>query len=380
MTFIAHIYILLTLSYAHAVFQASTKNAPSNLPSIATSRLVGHDAGPIRMVKFTSDGKYCLTAGHDRTVRLWNPLRVDPAAFQSKTGRTNNISALSSNHQGVSLHSLPPALPIQAYTDGHNYPVSAIDMDDLSTTLVSSSEKTVVVTDILTQKLKRRFQGHAGRINSVACSKKGGSIFCSASYDGTVRIWDGRSFSSDPVQILQDATDSVSCVKILENSKRDICEIMTCSVDGCVRTYDVRRGCINTDDFGKDMSLTCFVNTSDDLCTAVSCLNGSIHIEEKSTGMLLGTCFGGHAAGRYSLECSMTSEDEYLVSGSEDGRVVFYDWKTGHVVQSLEGHSRVTTTVACHPKVEHSSVLISGSYDGNAIVWTNGDSLYLDAF
>jgi mitogen-activated protein kinase organizer 1 len=326
------------------------------------------------MVKFTSDGKYCFTAGQDRTVRLWNPLRIDPAHHQPPPRNNPNHSS-----------QLPPALPIQTYTDGHNYPISAIDMDDLSTTLLSSSEKTLVVTDILTQKLKKRFQGHVGRINSVACSKKNGCIFLSASYDGTVRIWDGRSFSNDPVQILKDATDSVSCVKLLEGRSEkgggnNVYEIMTCSVDGCVRTYDIRRGMMKTDDFGQDMSLTCLANTSDDLCTAVSCLNGSIHTVEKSTGMLLGTCFGGHVAGRYSLECGITSDDEYVFSGSEDGRVVFYELKTGRVVQSLEGHSRVTTTVACHPKVEHSSVVISGSYDGNAIVWTNGDSVYLDAF
>mmetsp|Transcript_11686 Transcript_11686/g.21850 ORF Transcript_11686/g.21850 Transcript_11686/m.21850 type:complete len:368 (+) Transcript_11686:147-1250(+) len=357
---------------------ASMKDTPPNLPAIATSRLVGHDEGPIRMVKFTSDGKYCLTAGHDRTVRLWNPLRIDPA-HQHYRNKQHDSSNTQGKESSLDLDSLPPALPIQTYSDGHNHPVSAIDMDDLSTTLVSASEKTLVVTDILTQKLKKRFQGHVGRINSVACSK-GGSIFLSASYDGTVRIWDGRSFSKDPVQVLKDASDSVSCVKILENSERDVHQIMTCSVDGCLRTYDVRRGWMNTDDYGRgDMSLICFANTSDDLCTAVSCLNGSIHVVEKSTGTLLGTCFGGHVAGRYSLECNITSDDEYIVSGSEDGRVVFYDLKTGLVVQSLEGHERVTTTVACHPKVEHSSVVISGSYDGNAIVWTNGNSFYLDA-
>ena len=37
-----------------------------------TRRCVGH-RGAVFRAKFTSDGNYCMTAGHDKTVRLWNP-------------------------------------------------------------------------------------------------------------------------------------------------------------------------------------------------------------------------------------------------------------------------------------------------------------------
>lgn len=35
-------------------------------------RCVGH-RGAVFRAKFTQDGQYCMTAGHDKTVRLWNP-------------------------------------------------------------------------------------------------------------------------------------------------------------------------------------------------------------------------------------------------------------------------------------------------------------------
>jgi mitogen-activated protein kinase organizer 1 len=343
------------------VMRAKVVDPPKNLPSAPKARLVGHEEGPIRAIKFTSDGKYCITAGHDRTVRLWNPLRIDPAYEHANPIPVPARSAML-------LDSLPHALPIQTYSDGYTYPISAIDIDDTSTTLLSSSDKTLVVTDVLTRKVKKRFQGHTGRINSVACSSEG-TIFLSASYDGTVRIWDGRSFSTSPVQTLTDARDSVSSVTVLEK-KNDLCEIVTSSIDGKLRTYDVRRGLMNEDDLGKNVALTCFAHTSDNLCGVVSCLNGAIHVTERSTSTLLNTCFGGHTAGKYSLECQVTSDDQFVVSGSEDGSVVFYDFASGRVAQTLEGHGRATCTVAVHPSRENSSVVVSGSYDGNAVVWT----------
>ena len=346
--------------------RAKNPDPPTNLPSAPTARLVGHEDGPINAVKFTSDGKYCLTAGHDRTVRLWNPLRIDPAYENSNAMYADDGVAPSKSARPID--SLPHALPIQVYSDGHSYPISAIDIDDSSTTLLSATDKTLVVTDVLTRKVRRRFHGHTGRINSVVTSQDG-AVYLSASYDGTVHIWDGRSFSTNPVQILSDATDSVSSVSVLDK-KNDLCEIVTSSIDGRLRTYDIRRGLMNEDDLGKSLSLTSFAYTSDCLYGVTSCLNGAIHVTERTGGTLLNTCFGGHTAGRYSLECKVTSDDQFVVSGSEDGSVVFYDFTSGRVVQTLEGHSRATCTVAVHPIRQNSAVTVSGSYDGNAVVWT----------
>lgn len=343
------------------MFKASLPNASSYLPSIPTTQLVGHE-GPIRCIQFSNDGKYCISAGHDRTVRLWNPTRLDPLSAAA------SVSMPTSEPQ--TLDSIPQALPIQSYTDGHAHPISAIALDDLSTTLLSTSDKALIVTDVITQKIKRRFQGHTGRINSVASSQDA-SVFLSGSYDGTVRLWDGRSWNTNPVQVLKEATDSISSTNILQGG--DGVEIVTAGIDGKLRSYDLRRGLIHVDDLGSDVALTSVSHTSDRLCSVVSCLDGAIHIMERSTGVLLNTCYGGHVAGRYSLECHVTADDRFLVSGSEDGSAVVYDFENGKVVQRLNGHSKATCTVACHPKREHTSVVITGSYDGSAIVWSNGN-------
>ena len=366
--------------------RAAKTQASDDLPSVPLTRLLGHEAGPIRAVQFSHDGKYCLSAGHDRTVRLFNPLRIDPA-YASKTNVTGiaTDTDTQSENGGKDMSSIPPALPIQTYTDGHTHPISAIAMDASSSTLLSASHQSLIITDVLTRKLQRRYQGHTGLINTVACSNNA-SIYFSGSYDGTVRIWDGRSGDRNPIQILDDARDSVSDVKIVQDESGSLeggcCEIVTASIDGCIRSYDLRRGLVHVDDLngqgkdkdegmGMDVALTSVSYTSDAKIMAIHCLNGSIPLMERSSGTILHTCFGGHTSGRYSLECNITADDRYVATGSDDGAVVFYDLDSGEVVQTLEGHRRATCSIACHPTRKQSSMILTGSYDGSAIVWGN---------
>lgn len=341
---------------------------PPTVPSTPAARLLGHE-GPIHAITLSHDGKYCLTAGHDRTVRLWNPTRIDPVHAAVSAGQNPTGSTAASP-----LEQIPPALPIQAYGDGHTHPVSAVAIDHSSTTLLSSSDRALVVTDVITRRLKRRFVGHNGRINAVACSA-GAEVFLSGSYDATVRLWDGRSFDTRPMMVLDHSKDSVTSLRVMQEEEHEApVEILTGSVDGTVRTYDLRRGELRSDHLGDHIAVTSVTTTKDALCNVVSCLDGRIHLLERSTGDSLLTFRGGHTAGRYSLQSQVTADDRYVVTGSEDGAVVVYDFQTGKVVQTLKGHVRPTCAVACHPKLGYESVVISGSYDGHAVVWTNGDS------
>ncbi len=61
------------------------------------------------------------------------------------------------------------------------------------------------------------------------------------SEDKTVRLWDCKSFSRFPIQILEDAKDSITSISI-----QGTC-IATASIDGHVRLYDLRKGCMKAD-------------------------------------------------------------------------------------------------------------------------------------
>jgi len=360
--------------------------SPYNIPSIPAARLIGHE-GPIHAVTFSHDGKYCLTAGHDRSVRLWNPTRIDPVRTSTPTSKPSSSYLTTSTSTPTPLPPLdeiPPALPIQSYTDGHTHPVSSLTIDPSSTTLLSSSSKTLIATDILTRRLKRRFTGHTGRINAVAISHSA-DAFLSASYDGTVRIYDGRTFTQTPVAVLEEGTDSLTCLAVRDGGPGaggvggDV-EIRAGSVDGTVRTYDLRRGGVRCDALGDDVAVTSLGTTGDGLLDVVGCLDGRIHVLERNTGLSLRTFGGGHVAGRYALGCALTADDGCVVVGSEDGRVGVYDLVTGASVGRLRvrGGVRPVCAVACHPRRGKESVVVTGSYDGGGVVWTNGDMGLMD--
>jgi mitogen-activated protein kinase organizer 1 len=283
------------------------------------------------------------------------------------------------------VESLPRAFPIQTYDEGVSYPISAVATgatDDISSSsgrhtqqqdqqqryLLSGSGNVAVLHDVVTGQCLRRFQGHIGRINDVTFSA-GAETYLSASYDATVRIWDGRNRSSkanhEPIQILKDAKDSITVVKTLQNSTTTI--ICTASVDGNIRTYDLRKGVIRCDNC--DSPIVGMALTNDGTNIAASCLDGTIRLIDCESGDLVNTYHSSHTSGNYSLNCCITSNDCAVVTGSENGEVVLYDLVQAQSIQQLTGHTGPTCAVACHPS--RSDVIISASYDSSNVVWAN---------
>lgn len=157
------------------------------------------------------DGNYCMTCGSDKTLKLWNPTR------------------------GIRL---------QTYA-GHGYEVlDACGSSDSAQIVSSGMDKVVFIWDVSTAVAVRKFRGHAAQVNAVKFNEES-SVVLSASLDGSVRIWDLKSKSSrDPIQILNEAKDSVTSVQVSAQ------EILTGSLDGNVRRYDIRMGQMTADDIG----------------------------------------------------------------------------------------------------------------------------------
>ncbi|KAG7373201.1 myosin heavy-chain kinase [Nitzschia inconspicua] len=354
----------------------STANA---LPQRPVARLSGHD-GPVQDVCWHGSSKttkYCLTAGHDRSVRLWNPFRVDPDYIektkQNMTKKRPIPQAQHSAHQD-----LPRLLEIQKYTSGLAYEVNAIAVAGSSSSdrpdlLLAASNKTMHVMDIVTAKSLRKLDGHhSGRINSVAAYQQ--EVYLSASFDTTVALWDGRALNNRrPIQILSDAKDSITDVLVtvdeaLDDSYMNSCAyIRTASVDGCIRTYDLRKGILQSDSVGS--SITTISLSKDRQCLVVSCLDGCIRLLDINSGELMNTYQGDHVAGNYGLQVDILADDATIVSGSEDGSVVLYDLVSA-ASKILPGETRrPTCAIAAHPT--QPATLLTASYDNRTVVWSH---------
>ena len=65
------------------------------------------------------------------------------------------------------------------------------------------------------------------------------------SFDATVRLWDLRAMSRAPIQVLEEARDAIQTIHVGPTF------IITGSVDGHVRTYDLRKGELRADYVGR---------------------------------------------------------------------------------------------------------------------------------
>jgi len=114
--------------------------------------------------------------------------------------------------------------------------------------------------------------GHNSEVNSVKFNEYN-AVVVSAGYDRTVRAFDCRSQSSDPIQTIDTFQDSVMSVNLTKT------EIIAGSVDGTVRTFDIRMGRETVDNLGHPVN--CISLSNDNNCLLANCLDSTVRLLDK---------------------------------------------------------------------------------------------------
>lgn len=184
-----------------------------------------------------------------------------------------------------------------------------------------------------------------------------GNVVATGSNDKTVRLWDCRAHSRFPLQILEDAKDSIGAIQIHD------AEILVGSIDGYARIYDIRNGRIVTDPVGD--AITSVAYSVDGKCYLAGCLDSTIRLVDRSDGSILNK-YTGHQNTEYRISCAFSNTDEHVLSGSEDGKIWCWGFVSGEKEKVLEGHKGVVSSLAYHPKED---ALLSASFDGTIRIW-----------
>jgi mitogen-activated protein kinase organizer 1 len=189
----------------------------------------------------------------------------------------------------------------------------------------SGGDRTVFLWDVATAQTVRRFshatEGHVGRVNCVAVGGADDSLVVSGGFDTTVRVWDARAggggsgSGARPVQVLDDATDAISSVVV-----RGV-EIVSGSVDGRVRCYDVRVGKVTADVVGASVASLCL--TRDAKAMLVGSLDSRVRLMDRESGSCL-RAYGGageEAEGWRNVDFRVQSllggGERFVVAGDE---------------------------------------------------------------
>ncbi|KAK9162680.1 hypothetical protein Syun_003582 [Stephania yunnanensis] len=277
------------------------------LPKKEANVLKGHE-GAVLAARFNRDGNYCLSCGKDRTIRLWNP------------------------HRGIH---------IKTYKS-HGREVRDVHVTPDNSKLCScGGDRQVFYWDVSTGHVIRKFRGHDSEVNAVKFNHHA-AVVVSAGYD--------RS-------IIDTFQDSVMSLCLTQS------EILAGSVDGSVRTFDIRLGREISDNLGQPVN--CVSLSNDGNCVLAGCLDSTLRLLDRTTGELLQE-YKGHTCKSYKTDCCLTNSDAHVVSGSEDGSVFFWDLVDASVISSFRAHSSVVTSVSYHPI---DCCMITSSVDGTIRVW-----------
>lgn len=302
---------------------------------------LSNHTGPVNVVRYNNQSsKYCLSGGADRSIRLWNP----------STGKE-----------------------VKVYK-GHAYEVLSLDIAPDNATFASAGgDKAVLIWDVSSGTVIRRLQGHFGKVNAVkfggsgaGAKDSGANVLVSGSFDSKVMVWDMRAQARLPMQTFQEARDSITSIAI----PASIPEILVGSVDGNVRTYDLRMGKKIEDTIGAPVTSVVPSPTAPKDSVLISSLDSSLRLMDRSNGKLLAT-FASPAFKNtsYRSQCAFGYGESTVMAGDESGNL--WVWGVIEAKPVIPGgrkiHSKVITWIEPHPT--KSDELLTASADGTVKVW-----------
>ena len=343
--------------------ELSLENLPSNLkregddwyavfnpkvPRVLDVELVHNLAHPsvVCCVRFSRDGKHVAT-GCNRSAQI----------FDVESGQ--QISHL----QDTSL----PA-------DGDLYIRSVCFSPDGSHLATGAEDKIIRIWDINARVIRHHFSGHEQDIYSLDYSSDGRYI-ASGSGDRTVRLWD---ITANQCVLSLAIEDGVTTVAISPDNRF----LAAGSLDKSVRVWDMHSGDLleRLEEAGgnqghKDSVYSvAFSPTSKDLVSGS--LDRTIRMWElqphygnvrdgRPKGGKCIKVFEGH--NDFVLSVALSPDGAWVLSGSKDRGVQFWDPNTGEAQLMLQGHKNSVISVA--PSPARGGLFATGSGDMRARIW-----------
>lgn len=289
--------------------------------------------------------------------------------------------------------------------EGDSYSARLLALEALPKDIKNPERPYVTEAEIALRKASQSntaiLRGHTDKVTSIALSPDG-HIIASASFDGTIRLWDSErgqtvkelpikkmplfavSFSPDGQYIAFSYAVDEDCSVYIWNLNQnchqcvlkghesvtrsisfshDGSSLVTASNDGTVRIWDISKGkCkkVMRDD-GKFMLSATY--SPDDSYIAAASYDKYVRIWSAVSGKLIHK-LEGHTD--IVTNVSFSPDGGMLASGSEDNTVCIWDTNTWECKRVLKGHNRFVTSTVFSPD---SLFLVSGSLDGTLRFW-----------
>lgn len=331
-------------------------------------------------VKFSNNGKL-LATGCNKTTQIYNVTDGNLIARLSDDTNTNTTTTSKNNtidnNNNKPFHS-------STTTSSDLYIRSLCFSPDTKFLATGAEDHLIRIWDLNNNKILKILSGHKQDIYSLAYFPNGNKLV-SGSGDRTVKIWD---INSGQCILTLTIEDGVTTVSVSPDGKY----IAAGSLDKTIRVWDAETGFLierlDSNELGSghidSVYSIVFTKNADNLISGSldktiklwklrntsTTSNTNKNSSSSSSSSVCKVTYKGH--NDFVLSVDTTENDEYILSGSKDRSVLFWDTKTAVPLLMLQGHKNSVISVVVannYPLGEEYGVFATGSGDCKARIW-----------
>jgi WD40 repeat protein len=324
-----------------------------------TIRLVEGHTDEVRCCTFSADGRLALSASRDRTLRLWNTTTWD--CLRVYSGHTSGVNGCAFSPDGRLILSASSDDTVRLWTvaaaegvgvaDGAEgsarssavYSKTVYDCafsPDGRLALSASYDGTLGLWDVSSMRLERVFRGHTGGLHGCAFSPDG-RLALSAASDQTLRLWDIERGES--VQTLTGHTGVVFRCAFSPDGRL----VLSASEDKTLRVWDTKTGRnVRTLSGHSKQVMDCAFSLDGRLALSAS-IDLTLRLWDVRRGKCVRTLPLPDSAGRLPTMmfgdpigvhgCAFNPDGRQVLSASDYRTLLLWDVASGEVIRAFTG-------------------------------------------
>jgi WD40 repeat protein len=327
--------------------------------------------GNVNCVAFSPTNTYVGSGGYDAKIMLWRASSgVLLRAFQVESERPTTVTSIAfgllenaivaggSNGIIYLWNSYSTTMKDEIAVNPGTMILSLAINHDKQEIICGSCDDSISVFDMSSGNLVKKWIAHEDDINSVACLSSSIRHFqkpVPAAHPAVESIPHG--------ELVVESTEYLPSAVLSASSTETVHWVASASYDGTVRVWDV--------DTGRELSLLCGHESSvacvDFSPNGINVASGGddhmVRVWNVTSAQQL-RILQGHSASVHSVKYDRSGK--LLASGAWDYSVCLWEVNYGHCLWAAQEHNNLVQSLAFHPSSES---VASGSWDGTVCVW-----------
>ncbi|ORX86802.1 WD40 repeat-like protein [Anaeromyces robustus] len=276
------------------------------IPSYTTGQLYGHTKG-VNVLRWKPDNGYLLaSASMDFTACIWDvfnskkPARIitHQGAVKDIQWRNDNTHVLTASFdKSIKLFDVEAGKVVQTFNNQDMVNVLRFHPKDQDLFIAGLYKKGIVCWDVRSNKIVKEYKGFFGQVQDLEFLDEGKTFLAASdiikrnSTDKAIVVWDFSGGVIISNQIYQEAYNCTA-LRVHPNKKKFIAQ----SNAGYIAIFDAK----------SPWSLDKFKR------------------------------FESHSVSGNRIQCNFSPNGKYIGTGSSDGKLYFYDWKTSKCIKTLD--------------------------------------------